>query len=105
MYPFDPDAKSRLAKLLTEMRMYRRISQLQLADNAGVNASVVNRAERRGNAKIQTWEKLFLALGYQLTFDVQELAEEYHDLLVAEADRRRERLEEGLQTGKHRFYG
>ena len=44
-----------LAILLKQLRKERGISQLQLADEAGVKASVVNRAERGGEALVSTW--------------------------------------------------
>ncbi len=95
---------SRMASLLRRLRHERRISQLQLADHAGVDASVVNRAERGENAKRATWEKLFEGLGYRLLIDATELAEESEELLAEEADRRRENKRQGLCAGKRRFY-
>ena len=89
-------AVSRMASLLRQLRQERRISQLQLADEAGVDASVVNRAERGMNARLDTWEKLFEGLGYQLLIDVTELSEESGDLLSEEAVRRRENRRLGL---------
>lgn len=85
------DAVNRMAALLKRLRLERRISQLQLADQAGVHASVVHRAERGSNARLSTWSALFDGLGYRLTFDVQELCEEEGDLLSAEAAARQER--------------
>ena len=75
----------RMASLLKRSRQQRGISQLQLADQAGVNPSVVNRAERGRDAKLSTWEKLFEGLGHRLVIDVPELCEEAQDLLVEEA--------------------
>ena len=64
------------ASLLRELRQKRGISQLQLADEAGVDRSLVNRVERGGrDAQISTWAKLFQGLGYRLIFDVEEQAE------------------------------
>lgn len=92
----------RLGDLLSAIRRRTGISQLQLADEAGVNSSVVNRAERRGDALGSTWEKLFLALGHRLSFDTEELAEECADVLREEAARRRARRREGLlKAGRH----
>jgi transcriptional regulator with XRE-family HTH domain len=90
-----------LAKDLRRLRQERGISQLQLADGAKVKASVVNRAERGGNATLETWVKLFAGLGYYLLFDVQEQAEECGDLLSEEAQRRRDNRAWGLlKSGK-----
>ena len=90
-----------LAETLSRLRRERRISQRQLADAAKVNASVVSRAERGGNAAIETWVKLFSGLGYAVLFDVQELAEECGDLLAEEAQRRRDNRRWGLiKSGK-----
>jgi transcriptional regulator with XRE-family HTH domain len=94
---------SRMASLLKQLRQDRRISQLQLADQAGVDASVVNRAERGRNAKLATWEKLFDGLGYRLLIEATELAEETGELLIEEADRRRENRRQGLCAGKRRY--
>ena len=79
------------------------ISRRQLADTAGVNHSVVGRAERGGDAKLSTWARLFEGLGYRLSWNAQELAEDIQDLLSEEADRRREKINEGLCTNKRRF--
>ena len=92
-----------MASLLKQLRQDRRISQLQLADQAGVDASVVNRAERGKNAKLATWEKLFDGLGYRLLIEATELAEETGELLIEEADRRRENRRQGLCAGKRRY--
>lgn len=92
----------RLAELLERLRRERGISQLQLADEAKVNSSVVNRAERGGNATLETWVKLFAGLGYCLSFDVEEVAEECADVLAEEAERRRENRLMGLvRSGKN----
>ena len=87
---------SRMASLLKQLRQERRISQLQLADEAGLDASVVNRAERGENAKLATWEKLFDGLGYRLLIDATELSEESGELLSEDAVRRRENQRLGL---------
>lgn len=94
---------SRMASLLKQLRQDRRISQLQLADHAGVDASVVNRAERGKNAKLATWEKLFQGLGYRLLIEATELSEESGELLIEEADRRHENRRQGLCAGKRRY--
>ena len=88
---FEDSAVKRMALLLKKLRNERRISQLQLADQAGVNPSVVHRAERGGDAKLSTWDKLFEGLGYYLEFDAMESSEEAADLLEEEAEARRER--------------
>lgn len=92
------------AALLKELREDRGISLRQLADEAGVNVSVAQRAESGGDAKLSTWEKLFDGLGYDLKLDAQEQCEEAASLLSEEADRRAERRREGLCAGKRRFY-
>lgn len=83
---YHDDSVTQIAALLKRLRLDRRISQLQLADQAGVH-----RAERGINARLSTWSALFDGLGYRLTFDVQELCEEEGDLLSAEAAARQER--------------
>lgn len=99
-----PGTVRRMATLLIKLRLERGISQRQLADQAGVNASVVHRAERGEDAKLSTWGKLFEGLGYRLLIDATELAEETGDLLAEEHNRRLERRSEGLCAGKRRFY-
>ncbi len=97
-------AVSEVASLLKQLRQERRISQLQLADQSGVDASVVNRAERGENAKLATWVKLFEGLGYRLRIEAVELSEESGEVLIEEAARRRESIRQGLRVGKRRFY-
>ena len=93
----------RMSLLLRHLRQDRGISQLQLADQAGVNPSVVNRAERGMDARLSTWEKLFEGLGYYLHLETMEMSEEAADLLTEEAELRRERRRQGLCSGKRRF--
>jgi len=100
----NPIAVAEAADMLARLRADRGISQLQLADEAGVRASVVRRAELGGDAKLSTWEKIFDGLGYTLVLSVEEQCEEAGDLLGEEAERRRERRWEGLCAGKRRFY-
>lgn len=90
-----------MGDLLRILRRERRISQRQLADAAGFNSSVVNRAERGGDALFSTWDRLFRGLGHRLSFDTEELCEEAADVLAEEAARRRERRLLGLvKSGK-----
>lgn len=86
----------RMALLLRSLRQDRGVSQRQLADQAGVNVSVVNRAERGMDARLSTWEKLFAGLGYYLHLETMEMSEEAADLLAEEAELRRERRRGGL---------
>ncbi len=88
--------------LLRRLRLERRISQLQLADSAGVNVSVAHRAERGLDCKLSTWNKLFSGLAYRLVIGAVD-DEEYADFLGDESERRRERREAGLCTGKRRW--
>lgn len=93
----DPEnAVERMAALLKRLRSERGISQLQLADFAGVNQSVVNRAERGMDAKLSTWDKLFESLGWRLLLDATESSEDAEGLHREEASERRERRREGL---------
>jgi transcriptional regulator with XRE-family HTH domain len=85
------DLVARLAEMLQNLREERGVSRLQLADEAGVDHSVVGRAERGRDARLSTWEKLFHGLGYRLEIEAMELAEEIGDLLSEEADRRQKR--------------
>src|SRR5947209_2379173 len=101
--PPPQSALLRIASLLKRLRRQRGISQRQLAGHAGVNQSIVNRAERGKDARVSTWEKLFEGLGYRLILEATESSEDAADLLDDEAERRRERREEGLAAGKRRF--
>src|ERR1041384_3201657 len=85
---------------LRELRLERRISQQQLADEAGVNVSQVCRVEAGRDAQLTTWLKLYHGLGSRVRFEVQEMSEEAGDLLAEEAWRRQERREAGLLMGK-----
>jgi transcriptional regulator with XRE-family HTH domain len=80
-----------LAALLRQLRLGRGVSMLQLADAAGVEASVAQRAENGADARLSTWVKLFEGLGYRLRAQPWETCEEAAGLLEEEADRRRER--------------
>ena len=95
---------NRLAELLKRLRMERGISQLQLADTAGVNRSVVSRAERGQDARLSTWIRLFEGAGHRLLFDTIELSEEAAGLHSEEAERRRDRRRWGLLKSG-RIYG
>lgn len=95
------NAVARAASLLRELRREHRISQRQLADEAGVNPALVNRVERGRDARLSTWVKLFEGLGYR--FEATELCEEAADLLEEERDRRSRRQYDGLCAGKRRF--
>jgi transcriptional regulator with XRE-family HTH domain len=90
------------AKLLRELRRGRAISQRQLAEHAGVNPSVISRAERGGVARLSTWDRLFAGLGYRIQIYAEELAEEMGQLLSEERERRLARQTAGLCAGKRR---
>lgn len=89
-------AVSRMAALLRKRRHELRISQRQLADSAGVNVSVVNRAECGNDALLSTWEKLFNGLGDRLELASTDFSEDAAGVLSEEAHRRNERRREGL---------
>lgn len=86
------------AWLLRHIRRQRGISQRQLADGAGVNVSLVRRAERGLDARLSTWSKLFQGAGHYLLLDTTESCEEAGDLLSEEAERRRDRQRWGRMT-------
>lgn len=98
------EASLRAGRQLRELRLERRISQRQLADEAGVHPSLVARVECGRDARLSTWAKLFEGLGYRLNLEPHELCEEAADLLSEERERREERRLEGLCTGKRRFW-
>jgi transcriptional regulator with XRE-family HTH domain len=97
-------AARRFAKLLRKLRVERGMSMKHLADEAGLHPSAVTRAETGKDACLSTWEKLFFGLGYELLPETQEYAEEVGELLQDEAQRRQDRILDGLCAGKRRWY-
>jgi transcriptional regulator with XRE-family HTH domain len=91
------------ASQLKSLRRSCGISQRQLAAAAGVNASLVSRLERGRDARLSTWQNLFLSMGYRVRFEAGEQDEETVEFLREKADERRERQREGLCTGRRRF--
>lgn len=89
-------AVTRISALLRKRRSERRISQRQLADSAGVNQSVVSRAERGGDALLSTWDALFQGLGDRLELDSTEFSEDAGAVLDEEALRRSDNRRWGL---------
>lgn len=85
---------------LQELRVDRRISRKQLADEAGVNVSQIGRAESGQDIRLSTLLKIGAGLGYQLEFVFQETCEEAGELLERESWRREERRDAGLIMGK-----
>jgi transcriptional regulator with XRE-family HTH domain len=101
----NPDVDAALrgaASLLRSLRLDRKISLRQLADGAGVNPSVAQRAENGSDARLRTWARLFGALGYRLRLDAQETAEDLADFLEDEAGRRHDLA--GLCSARRRWY-
>jgi transcriptional regulator with XRE-family HTH domain len=92
------------AALLKELLRQRGVTRHQLGDEAGVDRSVVARAEAGRDARLSTREKLFAGLGYRLDVRALELAEESGDLLRREAGRRERRRRDGLCANRRRFY-
>jgi len=89
--------------LLKQLRTAAGISQRQLADAVGSDVSLISRLERGRDARLSTWQKIFLCLGYQARLDPGEQDEETEEFLKDMADERRERQRQGLCTGKRRF--
>ena len=88
------------AARLRALRIERRISRKQLADEAGVNVSQVSRVEAGQDAQISTLLKIYNGLGYRVDLELQEICDEAGDLLSKEAWRRDERRDTGLLMGK-----
>jgi predicted transcriptional regulator len=106
-YPYIQRFSKNLGERLRHWRWKRRASRRVLGDYAGVNHSVIGRAERGGDARLSTWLKLFDALGCELTIGIaeQEGAADAEDDLVQETDRRQQKCAEGLcANGKRRFF-
>jgi HTH-type transcriptional regulator/antitoxin HipB len=85
---------------LQELRLERRISRKQLADEAGMNVSQIGRAESGQDVRLSTLLKISAGLGYRLDFVFQETCEEAGVLLERETWRREERRDGGLLMGK-----
>jgi transcriptional regulator with XRE-family HTH domain len=88
------------ASRLADLRVERRISRKQLADEAGLNISQISRAEAGRDIRLSTLLKICAGLGYCLDFDLQELSEEAGELPADESRRREERRDDGLLKGK-----
>ena len=89
--------------LLRELRLERRISQNQLADEAGVNVSQISRVEAGQDGRLSTLLRIFDGLGYRARFDYLEVCDEAGDLLSEESWRRHERRAAGLLMGSKRW--
>jgi transcriptional regulator with XRE-family HTH domain len=85
---------------LRELRIERRISRRQLADEAGVNVSQVSRVEAGQDARVSTLLKIYGGLGYRVAWELQEICKEAGDLLSKESERREDRRDDGLLMGK-----
>ena len=88
------------AARLRGLRIERRISRKQLADEAGLNVSQVSRVETGQDARISTLLKIYSGLGFAFELELQEICEEAGDLLEKESWRREARRDAGLLTGK-----
>ncbi|MFI5361125.1 MAG: helix-turn-helix domain-containing protein [Elusimicrobiota bacterium] len=85
---------------LESLRLERRISRKQLADESGLNVSQISRAEAGQNVSLSTLLKICYGLGYRFEYELQEIAEEAGELLERESWRREERRDRGLIMGK-----
>jgi transcriptional regulator with XRE-family HTH domain len=88
---------------LRELRIERRISQNQLADEAGVNVSQISRLEAGQDGRSSTMLKIYYGLGYLVRFDILEICDEAGDLLSEESWRRHERRAAGMLMGSKRW--
>jgi transcriptional regulator with XRE-family HTH domain len=85
---------------LQDLRIERRISRKQLADEAGVNVSQISRVEAGRDIRLSTLLKISAGLGYQIELIFQETCEEAGELLERKSERRQDRRDDGLLTGK-----
>ena len=85
---------------LRALRQDRRVSQAQLAQEAGLAQSVVCRLEKGADARLSTWKALFEALGYYAVLTPFPVAEEIEDLLNEGRERRQQRAEDGRAAGR-----
>lgn len=88
------------ASRIEALRVERKISRNQLADEAGVNASQITRAERGRDVRLSTLLKIYAGLGYRVELALNETCEEAAALLIDEHDRRGDRRDDGLLMGK-----
>jgi transcriptional regulator with XRE-family HTH domain len=85
---------------IQDLRIERKISLKQLADEAGVNVSQVSRFERGRDARLSTLLKIAAGLGYKIEFVFQETCGDVGALLDDERYRREDRRDAGLLMGK-----
>jgi hypothetical protein len=86
-----------LGALLKKLR--NRASRRVIADAAGVNVSVVSRAERGQDCLLSTWKKLFDALGYRLQIKAVEYHSDATEMNTEESGERQGRRLQGLEAG------
>ena len=85
-----------LPLLFREIRADRGLSQRLVAEEAGLDASVIRRAERGRDAKISTWIRIFDAMGIIVELTYYE-DEEAACMLDDKTFERQERRENGLR--------
>ena len=88
------------ASRLADLREERRVSQRILADETKLNVSQISRAESGQDIRLSTLLKILDGLGYRVELQLQEMCEEAGDLLEDESQRRAERRDIGLLSGK-----
>ena len=80
---------------LRALRRSRRVSQRHLADESGVDQADISRLEHGADARLSTWKKLFLALGYGAVLLPLFSCEDTADWLEVGTMQRNERMEAG----------
>ena len=84
---------------LRALRKSWDVSQNHLAELSRVDQSVISRLERGGDARWETWRRLFSALGYEITVTAEEYGEdEVEDLVQSGIHERERRMEAGRQA-------
>jgi transcriptional regulator with XRE-family HTH domain len=88
---------------LAAVRRHLRVSGRHLADVSGVNQSNISRMERgAADARLETWKKLFSALGCEVILLPLSQCEDTEDLLQSQTLERQERIAAGWGRGHGR---
>ena len=95
-----PRAWSRVppGERLRAVRLSRGISQRLLAEESGVDQSVIGDLERGADGRLSTWNRIFDVFGYQAVFLPLTFSEEGEEMLQEAMRERKERMDAGLKA-------
>lgn len=77
---------------LAAVRRHLRVSGRHLAEVSGVDQSTISRLERGADARLETWRKLFSALGCEVILLPLSQCEDTQDFLQHQETERQERI-------------